>query len=278
MKVAGVIGWPIAHSLSPRLHSFWIREHGVDGAYVPLPAKPQEFSNVLCGLRAAGFVGVNVTLPHKEAAFAVAHVYDGASRTAGAANRLIFRDGCIEAGNSDVAGLQASLVHDMGPDALRGRQVIVLGAGGAARAAVLACDNLKAGTIHILNRTRRRVDNLVEDLGNSVSAMLSANSPDAWSALAPGTHLLVNATSAGMRGTASSEQALELLRPDAVVCDTVYDPLETPLLARARSLGLRSFDGLGMLMHQAVPAFEAFFGIRPTVSAALRADLENALR
>jgi shikimate dehydrogenase len=277
MKVAGVVGWPVGHSLSPRLHRFWLREHGVNGAYVQLPARQYDLSTVLRGLRAAGLVGVNVTIPHKEAAFALAKVCDVTGRIAGAANLLLFHDDYIEARNSDAGGLEASIVEEIGADAVRSRQVIVLGAGGAARAAVLACDNLKAAAIHVLNRTPGRARNLVDSFENSVSATLSAGLIEDWPVLAPATHLLINATSLGMKGSASPALPLELLPRDALVCDMVYDPLETPLLARARSLGLHGINGLGMLIHQAAPAFQAFFGIRPEASAALRADLEKAL-
>ena len=278
MRVAGVVGWPVGHSLSPRLHRFWLREHGLSGAYVPLPVRRRHFSTALEGLRAASLVGVNVTIPHKEAAFAVANVCDVTSRLAGAANLLLFHGDSVEARNTDAGGLEASLLEEMGADAIRGRQAIVLGAGGAARAAVLACDSLKATTIHILNRSPGRARSLVDSLQNNISATLSAGLLENWSVFAPAAHLLVNTTSLGMKGSASPALQLDLLPRDAFVCDIVYDPLETELLAHARELGLHGINGLGMLIHQAVPAFEAFFGVRPEISASLRADLEMALR
>lgn len=273
-----MVGWPVGHSLSPRLHRFWLREHGVNGAYVQLPVRRHDFSTALGGLRSAGLVGVNVTIPHKEAAFALAKVCDVTARLAGAANLLLFHDNGIEARNTDAGGLQTCLLEEMGADTMRGRQAIILGAGGAARAAVLTCDNLKAAAIHILNRTLGRARSLVDSLESSVTATLSAGLPEDWPKLAPAAHLLINATSLGMKGSLSPALPLELLPRDALVCDIVYDPLETPLLASARKLGLHGVNGLGMLIHQAVPAFEAFFGFRPQASAALWADLEKALQ
>jgi shikimate dehydrogenase len=277
-RLAGVMGWPVRQSLSPRLHGFWLREYGIDGAYVSLPARTTDFSTGLRGLRATGFAGVNVTIPHKEAAFAIAHHVDAEARAAGAANLLLFRDERIEARNTDIAGLQASLVAEIGPDGIRGRSVVILGAGGAARAAALACDALKAMEIHVLNRTDRRAVALVDNLAAFASARLNAGGLEAWADVASAAALVIHATSAGMDGMSSLNLDLRLLSFDAVVCDLVYRPLETPLLAQARALSLRAIDGLGMLMYQAAPAFEAFYGVRPGVTAALRADLELALR
>jgi shikimate dehydrogenase len=277
MRVAGIIGWPARQSLSPRLHGFWLQSHDIDGAYVSLPVEITTLSFALRGLQAAGLAGVNVTVPHKQAAFALAHICDDAARAAGAANLLVFRDQLIEARNTDIAGLQASLVAECGPDGVKGRHVIVLGAGGAARAAVLVCDALKAATIHVLNRTERRAATLVDELTSLVSGKLGAGGLDAWDRFAPAATFVIQATSAGMTDGAALDLNLQLLPREAVVCDLVYRPLETPLLARARALGLRGIDGLGMLMHQAVPSFEAFYGVRPDVTAALRIDLEQAL-
>jgi len=277
-RVAGIVGWPARHSLSPRLHGFWLREHRVDGAYIPLPVRVTDFSAALAGFRAAGLAGVNVTIPHKHAAYAIAQRCDEASRIAGAANLLLFREDEIEARNTDIAGLQASLVAECGPDAFRGIRVVVLGAGGAARAAVLACDALKPAEIFVLNRTERRAATVVHNLDGFVSAKSASGGLEMWDEVGPTTSLVIHATSAGMDGTAPLALDLCLLPADALVCDLVYRPLETPLLAQARHLGLRRIDGLGMLMHQAVPAFEAFYGIRPGVTEGLRAELEQALR
>lgn len=277
-KVAGIVGWPARQSLSPRLHKFWLQEHHIAGDYIPLPVQTTAFSAALRGLRTAGFAGVNVTIPHKQAAFAIAHHCEAAAQAASAANLLLFREERIEARNTDIAGLQASLVAECGPDWLRSKRVAILGAGGAARAAVLACDALKAGEIFVLNRTHHRAATLAHNLSAFVSASLQPGELDAWAVVAPATTLLIHATSAGMDGASPLELDLSFLPPEAIICDLVYRPLETALLAQARQLGLRRIDGLGMLMHQAVPAFEAFFGVRPSVTAALRAELEQALR
>jgi shikimate dehydrogenase len=259
MTLAGVIGWPVAQSLSPRLHGYWLAEHGIDGAYVRLPIRREDFSTALRGLRMSGFRGVSVTVPHKEAAFAIAHSVDAQAEEAGAVNQLIFReDGGIHGLNTDAPGLAASL-SDVD---IKGKPVVLLGAGGAARAAVVALRALGAGEIRGLNRSEGR---------------LGAKSLSHWDEVARDAALVVNATSAGMKGAPSLALDLAALPATAAVCDIVYNPLETELLKQARARGLKTIDGLGMLMHQAVPAFEAFFGVRPTVTPGLRHALEEAL-
>lgn len=259
MKLAGVIGWPVAQSLSPRLHAYWLAEHGIDGAYVRLPIRPEDFSTALRGLRRSGFNGVSVTIPHKEAAFAIAHSVDANAAEAGAVNQLVFRDdGSIHGLNTDVPGLAASLRSID----IKGKPVVLLGAGGAARAAVLALRSLGAREIRILNRS---------------TARLGAKPLSDWPEAARDAALVVHATSAGMKESPSLGLDLGVLPADAVVCDIVYNPLETELLKQARARGLKTIDGLGMLMHQAVPAFEAFFGVRPAVTPDLRRALEEAL-
>jgi len=261
MKLAGVIGWPVAQSLSPRLHAYWLKEHGIDGAYVPLPVRPEDFASVLRGLRQAGFRGVSVTVPHKEAAFALAHRVDAQAAEAGAVNQLVFHDdGSMEGLNTDAPGLVASL-HEAGVD-VGGRPVVLLGAGGAARAALVALRAMGAGEIRLLNRTEGRA---------------GARSLAHWADAARDVALVVNATSAGMKGAPALAIDLTKLPKDAAVCDIVYNPLETELLTQARAQGLKTVDGLGMLMHQAAPAFEAFFGVAPKVTQGLRRTLEEAL-
>jgi shikimate dehydrogenase len=271
-RIAGVVGWPVSHSLSPRLHGFWLRELGIDGAYVPLPVAPELFTMVLDGVRAGGFVGVNVTNPHKEAAFALADEADDAARLAGAANLLVFRDGIAEARNTDSMGLAASLSEGLGVEALRGRTVAILGAGGAARGAVLALDKLGASEIRIVARNVARADSLIVQLRPGLTARLGSASWSDWPRAAQNI-----ASSGGLAGAAALDLSLAPLPADAAVCDIVYNPLETPLLKNARGRGHRTVDGLGMLMHQAVPAFAAFYGVTPRVTSALRADLEKAL-
>ena len=276
-RLAAVIGWPVAQSLSPRLHNYWLKEHAINGSYVPLPVRREDFSTALRALQREGLRGVSVTVPHKEAAFAIAHRVDDAAQAACAVNQLVFHeDGAIEGINTDAPGLAASL---RGADvSLGGKPAILLGAGGAARAAVLALNDLGAGEIRILNRDRHRAGVLVSNLSPSSAATLVPMELTDWRKIAGDTAFVINATSAGMKGAPSLHLALDHLPKDAAVCDIVYNPLETGLLKQARELHLKTIDGLGMLMHQAVPAFKAFFGVEPRVTPALRRELESALR
>ncbi len=277
-RLAGVVGWPVGHSLSPRLHGFWLREHGLDGAYVPLPVRPEDFARVIDGLRRAGFAGVNVTIPHKQAAFALCHDVDEAARDAGAVNLLVFKEsGRIEGRNTDAAGLAASLLAGLGGESVRGKRAVLIGAGGAARAGILALAALGISDIRILARNASSAEALVREFGARVSAQLAPALWSDWDKIAGDAALIVNATSAGMAGNAPLDLALEALPKTAAVCDIVYNPLDTPLLKSARARGHICIDGLGMLMHQAVPAFAAFYGVTPSVTPALRAELEQAL-
>lgn len=277
-KIAGIVGWPVDQALSPRLHGFWLEAMGIDGALVPLPVKPEDFSTVVVrGLMRAGFRGVSVTIPHKEAAFAIAHDHDLAAHTAGAVNLLIFHDsGRIEGRNTDATGLAASLREELGTDGVRGKPVVILGAGGAARAAAVAAHDLGTSEVRLINRTRYRADQLAGHLSPHLTPTLVVH--EDWAQAASGAALVIHTTSAGMKGAHSLDLDLTKLPDNAALCDIVYNPLETPLLKRARDRGLKTIDGLGMLMHQAVPAFEAFFGATPRVTPALRAHLEEALR
>ena len=274
--LAGIIGWPVSQSLSPSLHGYWLNELGVDAAYIPLPVRPADFSTVVSALMKSGFKGVNVTLPHKEAAFAIAHDCDPAALICGAANLLIFHgNGRIEGRNSDIAGLTATLREHLGGQ-LRGRAAAILGAGGAARAAVLALHELGATEVRIVNRSRARAEQLAAGLAQSQKVLVFERSD--WPLAAKGAALLVQTTSAGMNGAPSLDLDLDPLPKSAWICDIVYNPLETAFLKRAKQAGFKTIDGLGMLMHQAVPAFEAFFGTTPKVTPALRRHLEEALR
>jgi shikimate dehydrogenase len=279
LKVAGVIGWPVAHSLSPKLHAYWLREYAVDGLYVPLAVRKQDFSPVIQGLWRAGLVGVNVTLPYKQAAFALAHDHDDAALATGAANLLIFGDnGRIAARNTDAVGFQASVIEAVGPDALKGAAAVVLGAGGAARSVVLALDRLGIASIGILNRSRPRAESLVSELSPRTKTRMEFVQEFGWNDAASRAALLVNATSAGLNGEIPFALSLDPSPPDCIVCDLVYSPLETEFLKQARERGLRTMDGLGMLMHQAVPSFAAFYGVIPQVTHRLRRELERALQ
>lgn len=272
---AGIVGWPVTQSLSPVLHGYWLEQLGIDGEMLRVPAQPEDFRDVIARLRGEGFAGVNVTVPHKEAAFALADRVDAAAKIAGAANLLVFHAGAIEGRNTDSYGLAESLRENIG--ALGGATVVLLGAGGAARGAVLALENLGAGTIHILNRDAERAKNLAAQLGPHVNARLVPGALADWKSVAGNAALLVNSTSAGMSGNPPLDLDMRPLPPGAAVCDIVYKPLETQLLKDAKARGHKTIDGLGMLMHQAAPSFEAFFGKRPQVDAGLRAALESAL-
>jgi shikimate dehydrogenase len=274
-KVAGIIGWPVTHSLSPVLHGHWLAEYGIDGAMVPLAARVEDFAAIIDGARRAGFKGVNVTVPHKESAFAIAHHADEAAKLAGAANLLVFHDNEIHASNTDSIGLAESLRENIG-DLQRG-SAILLGAGGAARGAILALEMLGAAKIHLLNRDSRRAANLAASLAPRVKAAVEPGSLDDWKAVASSAALVVNSTSAGMGTNPPLDLDLSLLPPSAAVCDIVYNPLQTKLLKDAAARGHTTIDGLGMLMHQAVPSFEAFFGARPKVTPGLREALVKAL-
>ncbi len=276
-KLAGVTGWPISQSLSPALHGHWLAEHSIDGAYVPLPVRPEDFARAIDGLGRAGFAGVNVTVPHKEAAFALAAKLDEAAKAIGAVNLLLLGENGLEGRNTDAYGLTATLNEALGAGALKGKSAAIWGAGGTARAAIYALAQLGAAEIRIFNRTAARAETLAKIFSPLVPAKLSGAGYEAWRAAAPGISLIVHTTSAGMKKTPALDLPLDGLPADAAVFDAVYNPLETELLAKARTRGLKTVDGLWMLIHQAVPSFEAFFGIRPKVTPALRQELERAL-
>lgn len=261
-RLAGIIGWPVAHSRSPRLHGFWLERHAIDGAYVPLAVRPEDFATAVKGLLAAGFAGANVTIPHKRAAFALCDHVDPSARRAGAVNTLVFRNGKIEGSNTDGWGFLANLrAHGVDPAA---GPALVLGAGGAARA--VAAVLLETGVaVTIANRTPEHAETLNRDLPG-----LRVLPWGRRSAALVDHALLVNATPLGMEG--QPPLALDLLQAPAslTVADIVYVPLETSLLATATAVGLRAVEGLGMLLYQAVPGFHAWFGVEPQVDAALR--------
>ncbi len=267
-RLAGVVGWPVSHSRSPLLHNHWLARHRIDGAYVPLPVRPENFAAAIHGLRAAGFAGANVTVPHKQAAFAVCDIVDAPARRAGAVNTLVFTAHGIVGSNTDGAGFLANLSAH-GVDA-RG-PALLLGAGGAARA--IAAAMLEAGAeVSVANRTREGADALAQALpGLRVVDWAARDDVLADQAL------LVNATSLGMTGQPALDVSLARAPSGLAVADIVYVPLETPLLAQARARGLAVVPGLGMLLHQAVPGFAAWFGVAPVVDQAchdlLAADL-----
>ena len=261
-RVAGIAGWPVTYSRSPRLHGFWLQRHGIDGAYIPLPIRPGRFAAAMRGLLAAGLAGANVTIPHKLAAFDICDAVDDTAHRAGAVNTLVFQESRIIGSNTDGYGFVANLrAHGVDPAA---GPALLLGAGGSARA--VAASLLDAGTcVTVANRTRARAEALALDLPG-----LRVSEWDARNAALVDHALVVNTTPLGMVG--HEPLALDLSRAPAslVVADNVYVPLETPLLAAARGRGLRCIEGLGMLLHQAVPGFHAWFGVEPSVDEELR--------
>jgi shikimate dehydrogenase len=274
-RLAAVIGWPVHQSLSPRMHNYWLNQHGLAGAYVALPVAPKNFAACIAALPLMGFAGASVTLPHKESAFALAGVLDDDARITGVVNTLIFEADTVTGLNTDVKGFAASLFAGLGKEIAAAGPVTVLGAGGAARAIVLALARAGAPEIRLVNRTKARSQALANTLGQLAKIKL-VDWGD-WDAAFLGARLLVNTTSLGMTGKPPLELSLDRLPSQAAVADIVYNPLETPLLASARARGHRTMDGLGMLMHQAAPAFAAWFGVSPSVTAELRAELVKAL-
>jgi shikimate dehydrogenase len=269
-RVAGVMGWPVGHSLSPRLHGYWLERHRIDGVMVPLPVRPEHFAEALRALPKLGFVGASVTVPHKEAVLAIVADVEPLARRVGAANLVaIGADGRMTARNTDVPGFLGAL-RDGAPDwRASSGPVAVLGAGGAARAIVVALADAGVGEIRVVNRTWARAEALATAFGPAVRPF---RWDDRAQALADAT-LLVNATTLGMKGGPALDLDLAPMRARAAVADIVYAPLETPLLVQAKARGLAPIDGLGMLLHQARPAFAAWFGVEPEVTAELRAYL-----
>jgi shikimate dehydrogenase len=256
-RVAGIAGWPVTYSRSPRLHGFWLQRHGIDGTYVPLPIQPGAFAAAMRGLAAAGFAGANVTIPHKLAAFEICDTVDDTARRAGAVNTLVFRDGRITGSNTDGYGFIANLrAHGIDPVA---GPALLLGAGGSARAVAAALQDAGA-PVTIANRTPARAEALARDL----PGLRVIDWADRTPALADHA-LVVNATPLGMVGHDPIDLDLARAPASLAIADDVYVPLETSLLAAARARGLRAVGGLGMLLHQAVPGFRAWFGVNPEV-------------
>ncbi|TPI43565.1 shikimate dehydrogenase [Mesorhizobium sp. B2-9-1] len=273
-KKAFVTGHPIAHSRSPKIHGYWLAKYGIHGSYQAIDVAPADFAAFLKSLGENGYRGGNVTIPHKEAAFAGVARRDHAADEIGAVNTLWFKDGLLWGGNTDGYGFAANLDEHAPGWAVNGPAVI-LGAGGASRAVIHALKERGIKDIRIANRTLARA----EELSRHFGAGVSAHGAGALSELLADAGLLVNTTSLGMHGDATLSADPAGLPGHAIVTDIVYVPLETPLLAAARARGLKTVDGLGMLLHQAVPGFERWFGRKPEVTPELRrmivADIEG---
>lgn len=262
---AFVCGHPIAHSRSPKIHGYWLNAYGINGSYEAIDVSPESFPGFMDSLRSGAFAGGNVTLPNKEAAFLLADRRDAVAEEIGAANTLWVAGGLVHASNTDAYGFSANL-DERAPGWDRGQTAVVLGAGGAARAVVQALKSRGFGDIRIVNRTVIRALELADRFGGTASA----HGTDACRELCGDADFLVNTTSLGMAGDGALPADPAWLPAGAIVTDIVYVPLETPLLSAAKRLGLKTVDGLGMLLHQAVPGFERWFGTRPVVTDKLR--------
>jgi shikimate dehydrogenase len=270
-RAACLIGWPAAHSRSPLIHHYWLRTLGIEGGYNIEAVPPEGFAEFVLHLSTHGFAGANVTIPHKERALALS-VPDARARAVGAANTLWYDGNELRSTNTDVEGFINNL-DACAPGWDQAGDVLVLGAGGSSRAVVFGLAERGIARIHLANRTPARAEALAVLFGAQVH-------PVAWDAipeLLPRIGLLVNTTSLGMHGQPALDLDTALLPPQAVVADLVYVPLETPLLAAARAHGLKTADGLGMLLHQAVRGFELWFGQRPEVTPELRELVEADL-
>lgn len=264
--LAGVMGWPVGHSRSPVIHNHWIRHHGLNGSYVLLPVQPDSLVDAVKGLRALGFAGCNVTIPHKVDAMKLMDHVDPLAQRMGAINTIVVQaNGELRGFNTDGFGYIQSL-RDAKPDwRADAGPVAVIGAGGSARAVVLSLLDEGASEIRLLNRTQARAQALAETIGPRVQVLDWSKRHDCLDDVA----LLVNTTNQGMHGQAALELRLDGLAKGALVSDTIYIPLETPLLAQARARGNPTVNGLGMLLNQARPAFKAWFGVLPEITPEL---------
>jgi shikimate dehydrogenase len=272
--LAGVMGWPVMHSRSPMLHNYWFRQHDLAGTYVPLAIRPEGLAAALRALPALGFAGCNLTIPHKETAMAIVDEIDVAARKIGAISCVTVRaDGSLHGANNDAFGFAEGLLEAAPDWRASAGPAVVIGGGGAARAVIHALTERGARDIRLANRTRARAEKLASDLGGPIHVL-------DWSerhAALGGAALLVNTTSQGMVGYPPLELRLDDLPRSAIVSDVIYIPGETPLLAAARARGHRTVNGLGMLLHQARPAWRAWFNIDPQVTPDMRAMIEATI-
>jgi shikimate dehydrogenase len=270
LKKACVIGWPIEHSRSPLIHGYWLKKYGIEGSYTKQAVKLEDLELFLRSLAANGYAGCNVTVPNKENAYATASEKDASAVAVGAANTIWLERGRLACANTDTYGFMTHLDVSAPDWKKRDASVCILGAGGAARAIIYGFIEAGVSDIRVFNRSPARAEALAKHFGPSVKAfpwaVLEQKSADA--------SVVVNTTSLGMKGQPGLNFSVAHLAADCVVADIVYVPLETPLLATARALGLRTVDGLGMLLHQAVPGFEKWFGVKPEVTPELRAFIE----
>ncbi|MGA7386111.1 MAG: shikimate dehydrogenase [Methylocella sp.] len=267
---ACVIGWPVAHSRSPLIHRFWLEQLKIEGSYELAEVATAGFPGFVRDLARQGFAGANVTLPHKQMAFELCDIRTGTAACLKVVNTLWIEAGKLCGDNTDAAGFAGALDQDAPGWDIHSGKAVVIGAGGAARAIVYALKLRGTRRIFLINRTQERAEELASDLGAPIEVVDFPDLPGALS----GANLLVNTTSLGMRGQPPLAIDLAPLPPDAIVSDIVYVPLETALITAAKARGLRAVSGLGMLLHQAVPGFERWFGVKPCVTPELRGVVE----
>jgi shikimate dehydrogenase len=265
MKRACVIGWPVSHSLSPVIHGYWLEEHGLEGEYVKQPVEPKDFGDFLTSLASHGFAGANITVPHKIEAHRLCELRDSAAQAIGAVNTVWLEGGKLAGSNTDAYGFTANLDSESPGWDRGGGPAVVIGAGGAARAVVWALIQRGFNDVRIVNRTEARAAELAVSFPPARSFGF-----DQLDQALKGAQLVVNSSTLGMAGAAPLDINLSAIGPNATICDIVYHPLQTNLLRQAKEGGWTAVDGLGMLLHQAVPGFEKWFGVRPTVSPGLR--------
>jgi shikimate dehydrogenase len=272
--LAGVMGWPVMHSRSPLLHNYWFKQHNLAGAYVPLAIRPEGLAAALRALHPLGFAGCNLTIPHKEQAMKIVDLVDAVSKNIGAISCVVVRpDGSLAGTNNDGYGFIHSIKQEQPGWHAHSGTAVVIGAGGGARAVCYALAQEGAKEIRLINRTFDRAKRISEDFAGPIRAFPWEDRNDALE----GAAMVVNTTSQGMLGQTPLDLKLDKLPLRALAADIVYIPLETPFLAAARNRGNPTINGLGMLLHQARPAWRAWFGIEPEVTAELRVMIEKTI-
>jgi shikimate dehydrogenase len=272
--LAGVMGWPVMHSRSPLMHNYWMQQHKLAGTYVPLAIPPERLEAALRGLHPLGFFGCNVTIPHKQEAMKVVHEIDPVANKIGAISCVIVRpDGSLKGTNNDVYGFIQNVKDEQPGWRAETGPIVVLGAGGGARAVCYSLADAGAKEIRLVNRTFERAKKIAEDFGGPIKVLPWEQRHE----FLDGAAMVVNTTSQGMVGQSPLDIKLDKLPARALAVDIIYNPLETPFLRAARERGNRTINGLGMLLHQGPPAWRAWFGIEITVTAELRALMEKSI-
>lgn len=279
---AGVIGYPITHSLSPYIHGYWLNQYGIDGSYDAIEVKPEHLESFLRSLPEQGFAGVNITLPHKEKALEIVQHIDPFARAVGAVNTVMVRDGQLYATNTDFVGFARNILQSAPQFDVTKGSALILGAGGAGRAVLFALMSMKVPHIYITNRTKERAEALRDFMTSSdygyKKDQIEVLDWDNYTKKLNEVNIVVNSSSMGMTGQTGLEINLDNLPVSALVTDIVYNPLKTDLLKQAEARGNIVVDGLGMLLHQAVPGFEAWFGEKPEVTEELRRTVLQGLQ